>query len=52
MKMVDILFLENKKWYYYDEDELKYKLTKEGENTPEVKKSYEDFYNALNDNID
>lgn len=35
-------FLSNPAWYYYDEEDLKYKLTEEA--TPEAKESYKDFY--------
>lgn len=35
-------FLSNPAWYYYDEEELKYKLTEEA--TPKAKESYEEFY--------
>lgn len=35
-------FLSNPAWYYYDEEDLTYKLTEEA--TPEAKKSYKDFY--------
>lgn len=35
-------FLSNPAWYYYDEEDLMYKLTEEA--TPEAKASYEEFY--------
>jgi hypothetical protein len=40
-------FMENKDWYYYDEDENCYRLT---EKAPEkARKSYEEFYEMIND---
>lgn len=39
-------FMINEDWYYYDEEELCYKLT---EKAPDkVKESYEEFYKQLN----
>lgn len=35
-------FMSNNRWYYYDEDDEIYKLTKEA--TEEARKSYEEFY--------
>lgn len=35
-------FMKNEKWYYYDYEELKYKLTKEA--PEEAIKSYKEFY--------
>ena len=35
-------FLQNPEWYYFDEDEWKYKLTEKA--TEEAKKSYKEFY--------
>ncbi len=35
-------FMTNEDWYYYDEDEFRYKL-KDGA-PPEAVKSYEEFY--------
>jgi hypothetical protein len=40
-------FLSDKEWYYYDEEELCYKLTDKA--TKEAIKSYEEFYNNFND---
>lgn len=40
-------FLENKEWYYYDDEEGKYKLTDKA--TEEAKKSYEEFYRLLDE---
>ena len=40
-------FLSNEKWYYYDEEEFCYKLTKEA--TEEAVKSYEEFYSNFDD---
>lgn len=42
-------FLSNKEWFYYDEEEFCYKLTKEA--TTEAIKSYEEFYSLLNSYI-
>lgn len=37
-------FLKDKKWYFFDENEKKYKLTSD---TPkEAKESYEEFYSS------
>ncbi len=38
-------FLENKEWYYYDEEEGIYKLTEKA--TEEAIKSYNEFYKAV-----
>jgi len=35
-------FLNDKEWYYYDYDLMKYKLTEKA--PKEAKKSYEEFY--------
>ena len=35
-------FMENEKWFYFDEEEFCYKLTAEA--TKEAKESYEKFY--------
>lgn len=35
-------FMENKEWYYFDEEEFCYKLTDKA--PPEAIKSYDDFY--------
>ena len=42
-------FLSNKEWFYYDEEEFCYKLTKKA--TTEAIKSYEEFYSLLNNHI-
>ena len=42
-------FLSNKEWFYYDEEEFCYKLTKEA--TTEAIKRYEEFYSLLNNYI-
>lgn len=39
-------FLNNEEWYYYDYDELKYKLTDKA--TKEAIKSYNEFYGEIN----
>lgn len=38
-------FLENKEWYYRDEEEGIYKLTDKA--PPEAVRSYEEFYDEL-----
>ena len=35
-------FMENKEWFYFDEEEFIYKLTEKA--TKEAKESYEEFY--------
>lgn len=40
-------FMENKDWYYFDEEEFCYKLTDKA--PKEAVKSYEEFYKELND---
>ena len=35
-------FMENKEWYYFDEEEFIYKLTEKA--PKEAKESYEEFY--------
>lgn len=42
-------FLTNEAWFYYDEEEFIYKLTKEA--TEEAKISYKEFYETLTENI-
>ena len=37
-------FMSNKDWYYYDPNELKYKLTDKA--PPEAIESYEEFYKS------
>jgi hypothetical protein len=39
-------FMTNKDWYYFDEDELCYKLTPQA--TEKAKESYEEYYKMLN----
>lgn len=39
------LFMKNKEWYYFDEDECKLKLTDKA--TKEAIESYNEFYNEL-----
>lgn len=39
-------FMTNKDWYYFDEDELCYKLTTQA--TEKAKESYEEYYKMLN----
>lgn len=42
MRFEEPYFMQNKDWYYHDEEEGKYKLT---DKAPEqAKKSYDDFY--------
>lgn len=38
-------FMSNEAWYYFDEEEWKYKLTKEA--PPKAVKSYEEHYALL-----
>lgn len=40
------LFLQNEKWYKYDEKKFEYVLTEEGKNNKEVLKSFNDFNNS------
>lgn len=40
-------FLNNKEWYYYDEEEFCYKLTNKA--TKKAIESYEEFYNNFDD---
>lgn len=39
------LFLSDPEWYYYDEDEMMYKLTDKA--TPEARASYTLFYDEV-----
>lgn len=43
-------FFTNKEWYYYDEKEEIYKLTKKA--TKKAIESYKEFYNTPDDNIE
>lgn len=45
MGLIIYKFLENKNWYYYDEKELKYKLTNNA--TKEAKESYNEYEKQL-----
>ena len=38
-------FMENEEWYYFDEEEFRYKLTDKA--TEKARKSYKDFYALL-----
>lgn len=38
-------FMTNEEWYYFDEEEFKYKLTDKA--TEEARKSYEEYYELL-----
>lgn len=38
-------FLTNKEWYYFDEEEFKYKLTDKA--TDKAKESYKKFYEEI-----
>ena len=40
-------FMENKEWFYFDEDEFRYKLTDKA--PKKAKESYEEFYNNVFD---
>ena len=45
MKIPEPYFMSNEDWYFFDEDEWRYKLT---EKAPEkAMKSYEEFYEKL-----
>ena len=45
MKIPEPYFMTNEEWFYFDEDEWRYKLT---EKAPEkAMKSYEEFYEKL-----
>lgn len=39
-------FMKNKDWYYYDENNLMYKLTNKAPD--KAKQSYKEFYKLLN----
>ena len=39
-------FMTNEKWYYYDEEEYRWKLTEKA--PPEAVKSYKEFYETVN----
>lgn len=43
-------FMTNEKWYYFDEKEWKYKLTKEA--PAKAVKSYKDFYAEITGGAD
>ena len=43
-------FLNNKEWYYYDEEEFCYKLTNKA--TKEAIESYKEFYDLLDEYIE
>lgn len=38
-------FMENKEWFYFDEDKMQYVLTKKA--TEKAKKSYKEFYSLV-----
>lgn len=38
-------FMENKEWYYFDEDEFKYKLTEKA--PKKARESYKEYYEDL-----
>lgn len=38
-------FMQNKEWYYFDEEEFMYKLTKDAPD--EAKQSYKEFYSQV-----
>ena len=41
-------FLTNEEWYYFDEEEFKYKLTDKA--TDKAKESYKKFYKEMEEN--
>jgi hypothetical protein len=43
--IVNVYFMENKEWYYFDYDEFKYKLTDKA--PPKAQESYKEFYELL-----
>ena len=43
------LFMNNEKWYYYDNKEEKYMLTQEA--PPEAVKSHEEFYRLVDNEL-
>lgn len=49
MRVEEPYFMKDKKWFYFDEEEFKYKLTKEA--PPEAKKSYNDYYKLLDKQV-
>lgn len=40
-------FMKNKEWYYFDEEEFKYKLTDKA--TEEAIKSYKEYYDLISE---
>lgn len=45
MELTKPYFLKNKNWFYYDEEEMKYKLKKDA--PAEAIKSYNDYYRQI-----
>lgn len=45
MTLPEPYFLKNKEWFYFDEEEWKYKLTDKA--TAEAIKSYDEFYKLV-----
>lgn len=45
MELIKPYFLKNKDWFYYDEEEMKYKLKKDA--PAEAIKSYNDYYRQI-----
>lgn len=43
------LFLQDEKWYKYDDKKLEYVLTEEGKNNKDVLKSFNDFNDPVFD---
>jgi len=43
------LFLQDEKWYKYDDKKLEYVLTEEGKNDKEVLKSFNEFNDPVFD---
>lgn len=49
MTLDEPYFMSNKEWYYFDESDFCYKLTDAA--PQEARKSYEAFYEALEDGV-
>ena len=50
MTLEEPYFMKNKDWYYFDEEEFKYKLTDLA--TDKAKQSYKEFYETLEKRIE
>lgn len=45
MDLTQVYFLQNREWYYYDDDAGITRLTEAGKKIPEVVASYKEYYN-------